>query len=167
MNSRRDYRRRNENEMKRRMLYQALTEAFKIGRAALENQANNIGPYEAALEKIRTATTQQQNKGDQGIIINNIEYRKKDGTNVTINNVREELSDLSTQIHVAKQQQILQEKQNQEDKKSYQLKAKQDLKSKRIPDLFISETKNNIALWIKEVLAKDREVMKYNPKMKD
>ena len=97
------------------MLNQALIEAFKTGKVALEKQTNNIGPFEAALEKIRTARTQLQNKGDQGIIIDIVEYRTDDGENVTINNVRDELSDLSLQLHVAKQQQILQEKQNQED----------------------------------------------------
>ena len=74
------------------------------------------------------------------------------------------MSDISLLIHIAKQEHILQEKKSHEDKKSYQLKAKQDPKSQRIPELFISETKNNIVLWIEAVLMKDTEVMKWDPK---
>ena len=92
------------------MLNQALVEAFKAGKSALEEQTTNIGPFEAALEKIRTAQTHVQNKGDQGIVQDTVQYRTDDGENVTINNSRDKLTELSLQIHVAKQEHILQEK---------------------------------------------------------
>ena len=100
-------------------------------------------------------------------MVNTVEYMKPDGTNVTIDDVREGLSDLSIQLHTAKQQQILQEKKNIEDKKAYQAKAKLDLKSKKIPELYVSEKGNNIAIWLGEILSKDRDVMKYDPRSKD
>ena len=60
--------------MRTRMLEQALIEAFEACRTALEEPQSNIGPFENANDKLKTAKGQVQVKGDLGIFINNLNY---------------------------------------------------------------------------------------------
>ena len=134
------------------MLEQALIEAFEACRTALEEPQSNIGPFENAVDKLKTAQGQVQSKGDQGIFINNLQYTTNDGQQINIPNVRAKLSELSLQIHSSKQEHIKEEKQSLENKKSNQMKAKQNLRSEQIPDLYVTEYKNNIVEWMSIVL---------------
>ena len=47
------------------------------------------------------------------------------------------------------------------------MKAKQDLKSQKISDLYVTEQKNNIVEWMEIVLKKDSEIMKWDSRLKD
>ena len=53
-----------------------------------------------------------------------------------------------------------------EDKKSNQMKAKQNLKSEQIPDLYVTEYKNNIVELMNIVLRKDKEIMRWDSRLK-
>ena len=72
--------------------------------------------------------------------MNNLEYTRADGQQITVNNVRVKVAELSFQIHAAKQEHIKNEKQSMEDKKTNQLQAKQNLKSETIPELYVLGT---------------------------
>ena len=83
-----------------------------------------------------------------------------------IDDVRRKLADLSLEIHRAKQKHIKGEKSGMEDKTNFQLQAKQNLKSEVIPELYITEGRNNICAGITALLRKNREVMRWSPKSK-
>ena len=151
-----------EKQNKRKQLQAAQSDAILETRRAL-GESTDLGLVKSAIKRCENATTIFYSMLGQGVEVHRLQLIDSQGNVEDIFGPKGMTSELQSRLYQKEQDLVRQDKIDMETKKVLQGISKENLETEKLPELYVTQSGNNICDWFSKTEKKFLQVKKNNP----